>query len=75
MNTNCTKCDSHQFPEERKSASNDAEKREKNLERAIVIGAVLILALVAVVFYWKLAALGNASDSYSNLGIQTPTHY
>ena len=52
-----------------------ADDRERNLERAIVIGAVLIVTLVAVVFYWKSAALGNATDGYSNLRILTLTHY
>ena len=67
MNTNCNRDDSH-----KKTA---ADNREKHLERAIVIGSVLVLALVAVVFYLKFAALGNATDGYSNLGIQTQTHY
>lgn len=67
MNTNWNKYDSH-----KKTMADD---REKKLERAIVIGAVLILVLVAVVFYLKFAALGNATDGYSNLGMQTPTHY
>ena len=57
------------------SANNDADTREKNLERAIVIGAVLILALVAVVFYLKFAPLGNATDDSSNLGIKLITDY
>jgi preprotein translocase subunit SecF len=52
-----------------------AEDRERNLERAIIIGALLIIVLVAVVFYWKFAALGNATGGSSDLGIQTITHY
>ncbi len=74
MNTNCSKCDLHRFPEKRKPASNDAEKKEKNLERAIVIGALLILALVAVVFYLKFAALGLAANS-PTLEIQSIARY
>jgi hypothetical protein len=60
---------------EEKSSNNDTETSEKNLERAIVIGAVLIFVLAAVVFYMKFAPLGDANDGSSNLGIQTITHY
>lgn len=67
MNTNWNTYDS------RKQTA--ADDRERNLERAIVIGAVLIVALVAVVFCWKFATLGNAADGHSTLGIQTPIHY
>ena len=48
---------------EEKSAKTDADTREKNLERAIVIGAVLILALVAVVYYFRFVASGGSADS------------
>jgi hypothetical protein len=52
-----------------------ADDRERRLDRAIVIGALLILALAAGVFCWKFATLGKATDGCSTLGIQTPTHH
>ena len=73
MNTNDTQFDSQKFPIERKPSDN--AKREKAIERAIVIGTLLILALVAVVFYWKFATIDQATEGYSTLGIQTLTHY
>jgi hypothetical protein len=45
------------------------------LERAIVIGALLILALAAAVFCWKFATVGKATDGGPTLEIQTPTYY
>jgi hypothetical protein len=60
---------------EQKPADNDGGTREKNLERAIVIGAVLIFALAAVGFYMKFAPLGDATGDYSNSGIKTTTHH
>jgi hypothetical protein len=67
MNTNW-----NQYDLARQAAADD---REKNLDRAIVIGAVLILALVAVVFYLKFAAPDNANDGYSTPTIQSITRY
>ena len=58
-----------------KSAENGADKREKNLERAIVAGAVLILVLVAVVYYLRFVAPGRTNDGDSNLGIKMITDY
>jgi hypothetical protein len=52
-----------------------ADDRERNLERAIVIGALLILALAAAVFCWKFATVGKATDGGPTLEIQTPTYY
>ena len=60
---------------EEKSAKTDADTREKNLERAIVIGAVLILALVAVVFYFRFVAPGDSAESLPPLEIQAITRY
>jgi hypothetical protein len=60
--------------EEEKSALNVPDKKQKNLERAIVIGTVLILVLVAAVFYWKFTAQGNAAGD-PNLEISMPIHY
>ena len=61
--------------QEEKSAKNDANTREKNLERAIVIGAVLILILVAVVYYFRFVAPGDSADDLPPLEIQTITRY
>jgi hypothetical protein len=61
--------------EQEKSANRDADTRGKNLERAIVIGAVLIFALAAVAFYLKFAPLGDATGNYSNSGIKATTQH
>ena len=74
MNTNCTKCDSRRLSESQKTVNQEANQRPKNLELAIVIGAVLILVLVTVVFYLKFAALRQDTDGSSNSGIKTITH-
>lgn len=60
---------------EEKSANHDGDTRETNLEHAIVIGAVLILALVTVVFYWKFAALDNATDGTPTSTLQPITRH
>ena len=60
---------------EGKPANNGADTREKNLERAIVAGAVLIMVLVAVVYYLRFVAPGQTNDGPSNLGIEMITHY
>ena len=60
---------------EEKSANNDADTREKNLERAIVTGAVLILVLVVVVYYLRFVAPAEPMMAPPNLGIEMITHY
>ena len=75
MNTDCTKCDSRRLSEEEKTVNQSANQRGKNLEGAIVIGAVLILVLVTAVFYLKFAALGQDTDGSSNSEIKTITHH
>ena len=58
-----------------KSANNDADTRDKNLERTIVIGAVLILLLVALVYYVRFADPGQPTDGYSTSTLQPITRY
>lgn len=45
------------------NADERAGRKEKTLCRAFVIGSLLILALVAVVFYLKFASIGIAGNS------------
>jgi len=66
MNTNQPKF-------ERQPADND--KREKNIERAMVIGAVLILLLVALVYYVRFADPGQLTDGHSISTLQPITRY
>ncbi len=73
MNTNSTKFDSRRFPIERKPA--DSDKKEQTIERAIVIGAVLILILVAVVYYVRFADPSQPTDGYSTSTLQPITRY
>ena len=56
------------------NADTNAERSERILRRTIIIGSVLIMVLVAVVFYLKFAALGKSDDS-STLQIQSITRY
>jgi hypothetical protein len=50
------------FSKEETPAAGDAERRENNLHRAIIVGAVLILILVAVVYYFRFVAAGDSAD-------------
>ena len=87
MNTNCNNTKSfcaHKFlapvkqppalPVTFSNADDRANRKEKILRRAIIIGTLLILALVAVVFYLKFAALGLSANS-PTLEIQSIARY
>ena len=67
MNTNWNIYDS------RKKAA--ADDRDRKLERAIVVGAVLILVLVAVVYYIRFADPGQPADGYSTSTLQPITRH
>jgi hypothetical protein len=54
---------------------NDADKSEKNLHRATVVGTALVLILVAVLYYFRSASSGKSADNQSLWQIQTITRY
>jgi len=78
MHTNCIKLDPHKQIAPRNFCAHKclaAVEREKNLHRAIIVGAVLILILVAVVYYFWFVASGNLAGNHAPLEIQTITLY
>lgn len=75
MNTNCTRLDRPQKIMTKNFCAHRADDREKNLHRAIVMGAVLISLLVALAYYVRYADPGQPADGYSTSTLQPITRY